>query len=85
MDHTDFYMDSQIVGAFPNPSLPTIDGSYGYEAYRSPGHLNLHNQLKAGKAPRCFYKTPAQRISFSVTASPAQGLLALSGFEFEDL
>jgi hypothetical protein len=85
MDSVDFYMDSQIVGAFPSGELPMIDGSYGYEPYRSPGHLNLHRELQAGKSPRCFYKTGAQRISFSVTACPTQGVLTLVGIEVEDL
>jgi hypothetical protein len=53
MDGADFYMDSQVVGAFPGGELPTVDGSYRYEPYRSPEHVNLHRQLQAGKAPRC--------------------------------
>jgi hypothetical protein len=84
MDGADFYMDSQVVGAFPGGELPTVDGSYRYEPYRSPGHINLHRQLQAGKAPRCFYKVSDQRISFSVRASPTQGVLTL-GIEVENI
>lgn len=79
----DFFMGSQVVGAFPRTELPTADGSYRYEPYRSPGHLNLHMQLKAGKTPRCSYTEAARRVSFCVTASPAQDVLALVGFEVE--
>jgi len=80
-DEVTFFMGSQVVGAFPRNRLPTMDGSYSYEPFRSPGHLNLHIQLKAGNAPLCFYKDGTQRVSFCVTASPAQGVLTLVGFE----
>jgi hypothetical protein len=84
MDQIDFFMGGQVVGAFPSHGLPTTDGSYRYEPYRSPGHLNLHMELKAGKVPRCFFINAAQRVSFCVTASPSQGVLTLVGVEVDD-
>jgi hypothetical protein len=84
-EQIDFFMGSQAVGTFPNPGLPTGDGSYSYEPYRNPGHLNLITQLKAGKAPICFYTNAAQRVSFCVIASPSQGVLTLVGFDVEDV
>ena len=85
MGKVDIYMGSQVVGAFPCSALPTIDGTYSYEAYRSPGHFNLHNELEAGKAPHCFYDTATRRVSFCVVGSPTPGVLALVGFEVEDV
>lgn len=83
-DRVKFFMGSQLVGTFPSRSLPTLDGSYNYEPYRSPGHANLHRELEAGKVPRCFYETAAQRVSFCVTASPTKGVLTLAGVEVDD-
>jgi len=77
------YMGSQLVGSFLDYPLPTSDGAYSYEPYRGPGHLNLHNQLEAGKAPRCFYDTATQRVCFCVISSPTPGVLELVGFEVE--
>jgi hypothetical protein len=42
MGAVEFYMDSQLVGTFPSDALPTTNGTYRYEVYRSPGHPNLH-------------------------------------------
>lgn len=84
MDQVDFFMGGQVVGAFPTQGLPITDGSYRYEPYRGPGHLNLHMELKAGKAPRCFFRNASQRVSFCVTSSPTQGVLTLSGVEVAD-
>jgi hypothetical protein len=84
MDDVTFFMGGQVVGEFPWSLLPTMDGSYSYEPYRAPGHVNLHIELWAGIAPLCFYKSGAQRVSFCVIASPAQGLLTLAGFEVVD-
>ena len=79
----DFYMGSQVVGAFTGGSLPTTEGVYPYEPYRGPGHLNLQMELKASRMPRCFYETNAQRVFFVVIACPAVGMLSLTGFEVE--
>lgn len=79
----DFFMDSQVVGAFAGDALPKAGGSYRYEPYRGPGHVNLHRQLKAGHAPRCFYSFGSQRVAFCVTSSPAQGVLTMDGIEVE--
>ncbi len=84
IDQVDFFMGDQVVGAFPSHGLPMTDGAYRYEPYRGPGHLNLHMELKAGKAPRCFFTNAAQRVSFRVTSSPAQGVLILVGVEVAD-
>ena len=85
MGSVDFHMDSKVIGAFPGGELSMIDGSYRYEPYRSPGHLNLHRELRAGKTPRCFCQAGELCISFSVTASPTQGVLSLMGIEVEAL
>jgi hypothetical protein len=79
----DIYMGSQVVGSFLDYPPPTSDGAYSYEPYRGPGHLNLHNQVEAGKAPRCFYDTATQRVYFCVIGSRTPGVLELVGFEVE--
>jgi hypothetical protein len=56
MDSVDFYMDSQLVGAFPGSKLPTIDGSYGYEAYRSLGTSIYIENCRLGKRRAAFIK-----------------------------
>jgi len=81
----DIYMGNQLVGLFQSPALPTTDGAYRYEAYRSPGHLNLQTQLKAGKTPRCFYETMTHRVCFCVIANATPGVLDLAGFEVDNL
>ena len=81
MGKVDFYMGSQVVGSFLDYPLPTGDGTYRYEPYRGPGHLNLHKQLEAGKAPRCFYDTATQRVCFCVVGSRTPGVLELVGFD----
>jgi hypothetical protein len=80
----DFYMGSQVVGSFPDYPLPRIDGAYSYEPYRGPGHFNLHKQIEAGKAPRCFYDTATQRVCFCVIGSQTPGVLELVAFEVKD-
>jgi hypothetical protein len=80
----DFHLGSQVVGSFPDYPLPTIDGAYRYEPYRGPGHFNLHEQLEAGKTPRCFYDTATQRVWFCVIGSETPGVLELVGFEVKD-
>ena len=81
--NTDFYIGSQIVGAFTD-GPPSVDGEYHYEPYRSPGHLNLHEQLKSHHSPRCHYFSNGKRISFTVTGRVQQGRLTLAGFEVDD-
>jgi hypothetical protein len=82
--NVDFYIDSQVVGFFKDGARPTSDGIYAYEPYRSPGHLNLHNQLGSAQVPRCYYEYESQRVSFSVVANPSAGLLSLAGFDGAD-
>ncbi len=79
--NVDFYLDSQVVGFFKNGTRPASDGIYAYEPYRSPGHLNVHNQLRSAKTPRCSYESDSQRVSFSVIANPSAGVLSLAGFD----
>ena len=81
--NTDFYIGSQIVGVFTD-GPPSVDGEYHYEPYRSPGHLNLHEQLKSHHSPRCHYFSNGKRISFTVTGRVQQGRLTLAGFEVDD-
>ena len=61
----DFYMGGQVVGFFKDRSPPTAEGTYPYEPYRGPGHLNLQKQLQSSRMPRCFYNTTDERVSFS--------------------
>ena len=76
-----FYLDSQVVGEFDAASAPTSEGNYVYEPYRSPGHHNLHMQLKSSHIPRCLYIIGTERVEFSVVTCVEYGVLRLSGFE----
>ena len=79
-----FFLGNQVVGAFPGARPPTSDGTYPYEPYRGPGHLNLCVQLEASHAPRCHYVFEDKRIEFSVLSRDQYGTLRLVGFEVSD-
>jgi hypothetical protein len=79
----EFSYEGMPVGLFKAGALPMADGSYGYEPYRGPGHLEMQEHLKATGSARCSYVAENQRVSFTVCACPKYGVLQLTAFKRE--
>ena len=82
MDNLDFMLEgSGAVGSFEAHEYPRADGRYRYMPYRSYSHYAMHELLKTGGMPRCYFDTEEVRVVFSVRDCPEYGVLELYDFK----
>ena len=84
-DQLVFCYDGIPAGYFKGGRHPTAAGRYRYEPFRSWGHLNLHNALRAGARPRCSFRAGRRVVSFAVVDCPEPGVLDLAEFGEEQV
>jgi len=76
-DFPEFRFHGKAVGTFTPEIEPKQPGRYTYRKYRSMGHMDMAQQLNAGRPAQCEYTMNSRRVEFTVKSEPENGVLEL--------
>jgi hypothetical protein len=80
----EFTFDGLPVGLFKGGVAPRADGAYYYEAYRGPGHYQMHERRRSTGSALCQYQAQdGTVVSFVVVGLSTDGALELQGFSVQ--
>jgi hypothetical protein len=81
----DFYFRGNAVGYFKEDAIPVRAGTYRYEPYHGPGHVEMVEALRENGSAKCWYYSNHRKVSFAVVSWSGDGpLVELAHFSALD-